>query len=276
MIQSVVFAAVTFSRLNYRIFDRSRTQGVITNERGLLARLIRRLVYIVDPQRRKTGNSLVSQSRDGQGVSLLAGLVAPNGCFDWFRSVRVVSMVLTFMAATSVTSWGVETIGGVAGIDAGGAGRRADAKPASGLISGERDSGGWELLRMTPLSSCKIVIGKMLSVAWTLLLVLMATLPGYLMMIMIQPEMSFQVRLVLICLLWIAIYALAVSSAVGSLFRYTAVSTAVDLCGCDRSVPEPHSRLAWLAMRRLDTTRSGGAVDQSRRCGIERDRAPGF
>ena len=41
----------------------------------------------------------------------------------------------------------------------------------------------------------------------------------------IQPEMSLQVRLVLICLMWTAIYALAVSSAVGSLFRSTAVST---------------------------------------------------
>ena len=47
------------------------------------------------------------------------------------------------------------------------------------------------------------------------------------MMMMIQPELSIQVRLVLICLLWIAVYAMSISSAVGSLFRYTAVSTAV-------------------------------------------------
>jgi hypothetical protein len=37
--------------------------------------------------------------------------------------------------------------------------------------------------------------------------------------------MWLQVNLVLICLVWTAIYALAVSAAVGSLFRSTAVST---------------------------------------------------
>ena len=53
----------------------------------------------------------------------------------------------------------------------------------------------------------------------------MATLPGYLMMILIQPVMWLQVNLVLVCLAWTAVYALAVSAAVGSLFRSTAVST---------------------------------------------------
>jgi ABC-type transport system involved in multi-copper enzyme maturation permease subunit len=95
------------------------------------------------------------------------------------------------------------------------------------LISGERDSGGWELLRLKPLSSARIVIGKLLSVLWTLLLVLLATLPGYLVMIYIRPQMSFQVQLVLICLAFTTIYTLAISAAVGSLFRYTAVATTV-------------------------------------------------
>ena len=80
---------------------------------------------------------------------------------------------------------------------------------------------------MTPLSALKIVVGKLLSVVWTLALVLMATLPGYLLLILIQPVMQLQVNLVLICLVWTAVYALAVSSAVGSLFRSTAVSTSV-------------------------------------------------
>ena len=97
----------------------------------------------------------------------------------------------------------------------------------SGLISGERDSGGWELLRMTPISSFRLVIGKLMSVVWTLLLVLMATLPGYVMMVMIAPELSLQVQQVLVCLLWTSVYALSVSAAVGSLFKSTAVSTSV-------------------------------------------------
>mgnify|MGYP001818289263 CR=1 FL=1 len=72
---------------------------------------------------------------------------------------------------------------------------------------------------MTPLSAPKIISGKVFSVLWTLALVLMATLPGYLMLVMIQPVMWLQVNLVLICLVWTAILALAVSATVGSLFR---------------------------------------------------------
>ena len=226
LISSAIFAAVTLSRLNYRIFDRSRSQGVITNERGLMARLIRRVVYIVDPQRRKTGIPWYLNP-----VMVKEFRCRRFGRSQWLLRLisicAVVSMVLTFMAANSVTSWGVSTIGALLVMMQVVLVVVLTPSLASGLISGERDSGGWELLRMTPLSSFKIVIGKLLSVAWTLVLVLMATLPGYLMMILIQPELSIQVRLVLVCLLWIAIYALAVSSAVGSLFRYTAVSTAV-------------------------------------------------
>ena len=44
-------------------------------------------------------------------------------------------------------------------------------------------------------------------------------------MILIQPVMWLQVNLVLICLVWTAVLALAVSAAVGSLFQSTAVST---------------------------------------------------
>jgi ABC-type transport system involved in multi-copper enzyme maturation permease subunit len=226
LLSSAVFATVTLSRLNYRIFDQSRSQGVITNERGLLARLIRRVFFIVDPQRRKTGipwylNPVMVKEfrcrRFGRSQWLLR-LVSV---------LAVVSMVLTFLAATSVTSWGVDRIGGLM------VGLQVilvvvlTPSLASGLISGERDSGGWELLRMTPLSPLKIMWGKVLSVLWSLALILMATLPGYLVLIVIQPVMWLQVKLVLFCLAWTAVYALAVSAAIGSLFRSTAASTTV-------------------------------------------------
>jgi ABC-type transport system involved in multi-copper enzyme maturation permease subunit len=223
---SAVFAALTLARLNYRIFDRSREQGVITNDRGWLARLVRRVVYIVDPQRRKSGipwylNPVMVKEfrcrRFGRSQWLLR-LVA---------FCAVVSLVLTFLAATSVTSWGVDTIGGLLVLLQVVLVVVLTPSLASGLISGERGSGGWDLLRMTPLSSASIVRGKLLSVIWTLALVLMATLPGYVMMILIQPVMWLQVKLVLICLVWTAIYVLALSAAVGSLFRSTAVSTTI-------------------------------------------------
>lgn len=226
LISSLVFAAVTISRLSYRIFDRSRSKGVITDDRGLLVRLIRRLFFIVDPQRRKPGIPwylnpvMVKEFRSRR-----------FGRSQWlFRLVAVcavTSMVLTFAAATSVTSWGVETIGGIMVVLQSLLVIMMTPSLTAGLISGERDSGGWELLRLTPLSSARIVSGKLLSVLWTLLLVLMATLPGYIVMIYIRPQMAGQVNVVLICLAFTTIYTLAISAAIGSLFRYTAVATTV-------------------------------------------------
>jgi ABC-type transport system involved in multi-copper enzyme maturation permease subunit len=226
LVSSVAFAAVTLSRLNYRIFDRARDQGIITNERGLMARLIRRVVYIVDPQRRKAGIPWFLNP-----VMVKEFRCRRFGRSQWMLRLvavcAITSIVLTFMAATSATSLGVEVIGGLLVLFQVLLVVLLSPSLASGLISGELDSGGWDLLRMTPLSPIKIVRGKILSVVWTLSLVLMATLPGYLLMILIQPVMWLQVNLVLICLIWTAVYALSVSAAVGSLFRSTAVSTSV-------------------------------------------------
>jgi ABC-type transport system involved in multi-copper enzyme maturation permease subunit len=219
-----IFGAVTLSRLNHRIFDRSRAQGIMTDDRKLSSRMARRMFFVVDPQRRKAGipwylNPVMVKEfrcrRFGRSQWLLR-LVA--GC-------ALVSMLLTFAAATSVVSWGVETIGGLMVFLQVVLVVVLTPSLTAGLISGERDSGGWELLRITPLSSFKIVRGKLLSVVWTLLLVLMATLPGYLVMIYIKPAMWLQVNLVLICLVWTAIYTIAVGAAIGSLFRNTAVAT---------------------------------------------------
>lgn len=226
LVSSLIFAMVTISRLNYRIFDQSRAQGVITDDRSTMARLVRRLMFVVDPQRRKRGIPWYLNP-----VMVKEFRCRRFGRSQWlFRLVAVcaiVSMVLTFAAATSVTSWGTETIGGLMVVLQVILIVVMTPSLTSGLISGERDSGGWELLRMTPLSAWRIVSGKLLSVLWTLLLVLLATLPGYLVMIYIQPQMVFQVQLVLICLAWTVIYTIAVSAAVGSLFRFTAVATTV-------------------------------------------------
>jgi hypothetical protein len=139
----------------------------------------------------------------------------------------IVSMLLTFLATTSAESWGVSTIGPLLVLMQVVLVVVLTPSLASGLISGERDSGGWELLRMTPLSTLRVISGKLLSVVWTLLLVLMATLPGYIMTVLIKPDLSSQIQIVLICLFWITLQALAISAAVGSIFRYTAVSTSV-------------------------------------------------
>ena len=226
LLSSAVFAALTLGRLNYRIFDRSRSQGTITNDRERRTRFLRRLLYIVDPQRRKLGipwylNPVMVKEfrcrRFGRSQWLLR-LIA--GC-------AVISMLLTFLATTSAESWGVTTIGPLLVLLQVILVVVMTPSLASGLVSGERDSGGWEILRMTPLSTFRVVFGKLLSVVWTLLMVLMATLPGYVMTVLIKPDLGPQIQTVLICLFWITLQTLAISAAVGSLFRYTAVSTAV-------------------------------------------------
>ena len=225
-ITSLVFAGWTLSRLNHRIFDESRDQGVITDERGFVARAFRRIRFVSDPQRRKPGipwylNPVMVKEfrsrRFGRSQWLLR-LVA---------LCAMVSMILTIMASSSGLAWGIDTIGGML------IGFQAimivvlTPSLTSGLISGERDSGGWDLLRMTPLSPLKILRGKVFSVLWTLALVLLATLPGYSMLMMISPRMQVQVSVVMSCLTWTIIYAVAVGAAVGSFFRTTAISTAV-------------------------------------------------
>ncbi|MCC9603136.1 ABC transporter permease [Stieleria sp. JC731] len=226
IVSSIGCAAWTLSRLNYRIFDRSRAQGVMTDDRRTSERVLRRLLYIVDPQRRKAGIPWYMNP-----VMVKEFRCRKFGRSQWlFRLVAVsavVSMGLTFAAATSVTAWGTETIGGLMVILQCILIVVLTPSLASGLISGERDGSGWELLRLTPLSASKIVRGKLFSVLWTLTLVLFATLPGYLVMIYIQPQMIVQIQLVLICLLLTVVYTLAVSAAIGSLFRTTATATTV-------------------------------------------------
>lgn len=226
VISSVFFASLTLTRLNYRIFDRSKSKGTITNDRALSTRLVRRLIFIVDPQRRTSGipwylNPVMVKEfrcrKFGRSQWLLR-LIA--GC-------SIVSMLLTFLATTSAESWGVATIGPLLVLMQVILVVVLTPSLASGLISGERDSGGWEILRMTPLSTLRVITGKLLSVVWTLLLVLMATLPGYVMTVLIKPDLSLQIQMVLVSLFWTTLQALAISAAVGSLFRYTAVSTSV-------------------------------------------------
>jgi ABC-type transport system involved in multi-copper enzyme maturation permease subunit len=96
---------------------------------------------------------------------------------------------------------------------------------AAGLISSELEGGGWDLLRMTPLRTDSILFGKLASVTSTLVLILFATLPGYLVMLWIRPEMWGQISHVLIGLALLAVFALMLSAAVSSFFRRTAPAT---------------------------------------------------
>src|SRR5262249_53523581 len=81
------------------------------------------------------------------------------------------------------------------------------------------------LMLMTPLSAGRILRGKLLSVAWTLALILFATMPGYAMIVYAQPSLAQQVWYAVICLLLTGLFALMLSAAVGSFFQRTAPAT---------------------------------------------------
>jgi len=223
-ISSLAFAALTISRLNYKLFDRAWSQGIITDDRQLTTRVVRRLFFLIDPQRRKAGIPFYANP-----VMVKEFRTRKFGRIHWLLRLvavcAVLSMLLTYFAAMNVGIWDVETIGGFLVLLQIVLIVVITPSLTSGLISSERESGGWELLCMTPLSPLKILRGKLFSVIWTVALILLATVPGYLVMIYIQPVMWLQVYLVLICLAIAAIYTICIGAAVGSFFKTTAAAT---------------------------------------------------
>lgn len=221
---TLVFALATIPRLSLRVFDETRDSGVMTEDRTLSQRFLRRILFLVDPQRRSgsignwTNPVLIKEFRSRRfgRLTWLLRLVAV---------CAVASMGLTYVAATSVESWSVEVIGSLLIVLQMALIILLSPGLSAGLLASELESGGWALLRMTPLSSLRIVTGKLLSVAWTMLLILLATLPGYLMMIYVKPVLKQQILFVVASLLFASIFTLIVSAAVGSFFRRTTPAT---------------------------------------------------
>jgi len=124
-------------------------------------------------------------------------------------------------------NWGVQTIGAIMVVLQVALLVIITPSLAANLISAERESGGWDLLMMTPLSAIRILTGKLASVIITLSLVLFATIPGYVVMIWIHPPLRWQVWQVLICLAWMMLFAVLLSAAVSSLCRRAATATTI-------------------------------------------------
>ncbi len=211
-------------RLNSALFDRPRPPGVMTEDRPALQRWLRRLLFVVDPQRRKPlvgrfwNPVLVKEFRSRRFGRSHWMVRLAAGC-------AVLSLTLTYAATLGTLDWGPETVGGLMVLLQGALIGVVTPALAATLISMERESGGWTLLQMTPLSAGSILRGKLLSVLWPVTLVLAATLPGYAVMIAVEPLLWPQVWRVLGTLLFSAVFALLASAAVGSFFRRTAVAT---------------------------------------------------
>ncbi len=225
LLSAAVAGAWTISRLNHRIFDRSRAAGTMSDDLSSTGQLLRRVFFLVDPQKRSKpiptylNPVMVKEFRCRKFGRLhwLARLVAV---------CAVLSLGLTYATTAGTFDWGVETIGGIMVVMQVALIVLIAPSLSAGLLSTEREFGGWQLLQTTPLSIPRIVLGKLFSALLPLLLLLCATMPGYLVMAYIEPGMSLQVKRVMICLTLTAIFAMSVSAAVGCFFRRSAAAIA--------------------------------------------------
>jgi ABC-type transport system involved in multi-copper enzyme maturation permease subunit len=226
LVSSAGFVLWTVKRMDLKLFDRGRSSGTVTDERSTAVKAYRRVMYLwfFDPQRRSgligpfTNPVMVKEFRTrrfgrGHWMMRLIG------------SCLIVSLALMLAASSGTISYGVDTLGGVVVLLQVALIVLLTPSLAAGLISTERESGGWQLLQLTPLPATRIVTGKILSVSWTLLLVLLATLPAYAVLMAIQPQMMPVVLKVIATLALTAAFAVLVSAAVSSLFRRTAPAT---------------------------------------------------
>ncbi|GAB5445038.1 MAG: hypothetical protein Fues2KO_53870 [Fuerstiella sp.] len=214
------------ARLNHGLLDRSRSQGVITDDRSGGEKAFRRVFFLVDPQRRKAGIPfylnpvMVKEFRSRQFGRLhwLLRLVA--GC-------AILSLMLAVATTVGSIGWEVERIGGIVIVAQVALIVIFTPGLAGGMIAGEVEGGGWDLLRTTPLRPGRILRGKLISVLITLALLLCASLPGYAIIMVIKPVLREQVVQVLISLAITAVFSLLVSATISTFFRSTAVATTV-------------------------------------------------
>jgi ABC-type transport system involved in multi-copper enzyme maturation permease subunit len=225
LVMSLACAAATVARLARVPLDRGRPAGVMTQDRSVRGRLLRRLFFLVDPQRRTGGTSLLVNP-----VMVKEFRTRRLGRSHWtLRLVAltaVLSLGLSYLAAGGALGWGIEAIGGALVLLQTALLILFAPSLAAGLISSEREGGTWVLLRATPLSAGAILRGKLLSAAWPLVLLLCATLPGYVVLMTVRPELRGQVERVVACLAATAVFAVLLSAAASSAFRTTAAATA--------------------------------------------------
>jgi ABC-type transport system involved in multi-copper enzyme maturation permease subunit len=228
-VSSAVFIVWTYVRLNQRIFDRGRVTGKITDDRSVAVQGFRRLFYLwfFDPQRRSQmigpmTNPVMMKEFRTRRFGRSYWLVRMAG------ACLVVSLGLMLLVTNSTMDWDVPTLIGIMAVLQMSLVVLLTPSLASGLISNERESRGWQLLQMTPLSAMSIIVGKLLSVTVTLSLLLCATLPAYLILARIPQEPPlWAMSMVLISLLFTTIFAISFSAMLSSLFARTATATAV-------------------------------------------------
>ncbi len=222
---TLVCALGTLYALNPHRFDRPKATGLMSHDRKTAGRILRRLSYLIDPQSRKLGIPLWLNP-----VMVKEFRTRKFGRLHWLIRLvflcAIVSLLLTLVSATGTVSWGTSRIAATLVLLQTSLLVVLGPSLAAGLIAGERETGGWQLLRMTPMSALRIVVGKLMSVVWTMALILLATLPGYVVMMWIQPAMAPEVVRVLISLLIATALIISVSAMVSAFLKTAAGATA--------------------------------------------------
>lgn len=224
-LMAVGFGALTVRQLGRNPLDAARPAGVMTQDRPAGERAARRLWFLVDPQRRAGPVSqlinpvMVKEFRTrrfGRGHWTLR-LIALSA---------VLSLALTYIAAAGAVGWGPAVIGAALVFLQAAILLLFAPSLTAGLISAEREGGGWQLLRTTPLTPGRILRGKLLSAAWPLALLMCATLPGYVVLMTVDPDLAPQARRVVACLGAMAVFCVLTGAAASSVFRSTATAMA--------------------------------------------------
>jgi len=233
----------TIQRLQFAMFDRVRSAGFVANDQTQKVRILRRLMFIVDPTRRSRAMGWWLNP-----VMIKEFRCRKFGRLHWLLRLvsfcGVLALALAILTTTRTIAWDVATIGAILVVLQVALLVLITPSLAAGLICSERESGGWVLLQMTPMSVFRILWGKLLSVALTIVLVLCATLPGYMVIVFIEPGQRAQIERVVYCLVLTAVFATLSTAAIGTLFRRTAtaIATAYSFLIAVCSIP----LLVWL------------------------------
>jgi len=231
----VICAAVILWRLGQRLLDRPRPAGTVTDEQDIGTQFKRRIMYLwfFDPRRRSSMIGPLSNP-----VTVKEFRVRRLGRSHWFMRLIAACLIISLGGMYVISTFGTTALAKSHDVN----------KPialgavlvtlqmalivlvtpalASGLISGERESRGWQLLQNTPLSSVRIVSGKLWSVLLTMLLLLLATLPGYVVLTAMDLKGELPIPTVLMLTAYTTLFAVLVGGAVSSLFEKTAPATA--------------------------------------------------
>ncbi len=225
LILTVGLAWVTLRKLDPLLLDRARPTGKVIGKPGEKTGLFHRLNYLIDPHKRKAAipawlNPVMVKEFRTRKFGRLHWLIR------LVFACAIISLLLTVLAATGTVNWGVEKIAGPMVLMQLALLLLVGPSLGANLIASEVESGGWQLLRTSPFSPVRILTGKIMSVVWTMLLILLATLPGYIVMSYIQPAMSGQVGNVLISLLVAVAMVVSISACISAFCKTTAVATA--------------------------------------------------